>query len=112
MYTPLCEVIEDNSLFSSEDEVNIIQAKTRGTKKGCKIDLISLNPGGFSEHDCRAVKSATWNLESKRVVEDNVDENLDDRSYSLTSSDGAWQDDYEFSDYDKLEDYCVTDVQV
>ena len=44
---PVCLPTTDNIPFSSEDEIPTIIQKKKGRKKGCNIDLLSLNPGGI-----------------------------------------------------------------
>ena len=89
----------------------IILPKKKGRKKGCNVDLLSLNSGGLAGHFelTRQQCDSQWRLEEKgKALLDDSDDML--YSFSSSTSTGEYDDD-EILDYNELEDHCVMDMK-
>lgn len=75
------------------------------------IDLVALNPCGYGGCSHQVYNMSAWNLDDGEVVEESFDDDFDDSSYSSNEAGGACLDYNELLDFDKSEDYCMTDMK-
>ena len=105
-------MINDNII--SDDDVPDIVPKRRGRKKGVKLDLLSLRPGGTGGNCAMSKREmdTRWQLDKgseASLVDCFEDSNSAYSSASSSKSDASEDDD--LLEYDILEDACVTDMR-
>ena len=74
----------------------------RGRKKGCKLELASIIPGGIGGR-IKEDSGPIWELEKKTDNDDDDEDSLYSLSLAPSSEDEM--------DYDVMEDECITDLK-
>ena len=97
----VCGVVED-----VQEDTTTSPPKKRGRKKGTKVDLATLLPGGIGgrPQQSEVAAQSTWNLEKLDPIEREAV--FDDSSFSSFGSDAEDE-----LDFDEMENECLTDMR-